>query len=430
MASLCGNKCMISLATSAREPISPLKRNGVQFYRGDLSHLVSTSQFQPSSDTLQFSGLSNPFRRRNKSFSHNPSGNDNSVNIIDKSGFIRLPAFPWRLNKAGFIQAGHVLKLIDINGSEAAFRYIQSTTPDDQKKPVVVTASVDRTNFIAPIHKWEYIRMESDVTQVWNSSLESRVKVYAENMLSGEIREVATSHLIFAALDLHSRKKAQLQPLKPTTPEEVQSAKMADLRKANRKEEGNVAPFISIEESDSPEVVERMMTPEHANGHANVFGGIILDIIDEAGAKMAEKQTYGLPVVGVRLDRMSFIAPTYIGEKVEAKAIVTKTWRTSMEVQVEVEAVNPNTGDRRKVASSYLVYVKIEPSDGRAVEVPPYLPKTANQKKRAEAADARRAIRKQEENKAEDVPVSADVNEAHDKGLWERFRHWMREKQD
>jgi acyl-CoA hydrolase len=100
--------------------------------------------------------------------------------------------------------------------------------------------------------------------------------------------------------------------------------------------------------------------------------------------------------VGVRQDRMSFIAPTFIGETIEAKAIITKTWNTSMEVQVEVYAQNPNNPEPRKVATSYQVYVRLGPN-GRPGEVPPWIPNTANQKQRAERADLRRQIRQDEE---------------------------------
>ena len=66
-----------------------------------------------------------------------------------------------------------------------------------------------------------------------------------------------------------------------------------------------------------------------------------------------------------------------------------------MEVQVEVEAVNPNTKERRKVASSYLVYVRLGP-DGRPGVVPPWAPQTEAQKQRAEYADIRRELRREE----------------------------------
>lgn len=141
------------------------------------------------------------------------------------------------------------------------------------------------------------------------------------------------------------------------------------------------------------------MTPNEANAQSNVFGGIILSLLDEAGIEAAKRQALNQPIVGVRQDRMSFIAPTFIGETVEVKAVVTKTWNSSMEVQVELYAMNPNYSEPRRVASSYLVYVKLGPN-GRPGEIPPWIPQTTSQKHRAERADMRRQIRLHEEDQA------------------------------
>ncbi|MEB3287609.1 MAG: hotdog domain-containing protein [Vampirovibrionales bacterium] len=339
---------------------------------------------------------------------------------------VRTPVYPWQVNEAGFIKAGHVLKLIDILGSEAAFKYLRS------ENARVVTASVDRTDFRASIRAWEMVTMVSHITQVWHSSLEAQVIIRAENFITGESRDVAVSHLVFVSIDPDTRKTVALSPYVPKTSRQKQLAQSADLRKQNRLEEGKSVPFIPIEdEQDQPVFVQRQMGPLDANGMGNVFGGIILDIIDEAASKAAERQSLSRPVVGVRLDRMSFIAPGYIGETIEAKAIITKTWQTSMEVQVEVSAINPNSGDRRQIASSYLVYVGIG-NDGKSAPVPPLNPKTPLQKQRAEAADKRRAIRKEEEKQAAlvNVPEIEDI-EALYNGVWQKVSKvggWLKHK--
>jgi acyl-CoA hydrolase len=309
--------------------------------------------------------------------------------------FIRTPAYPWLLDESGFVRAGHVLKLIDIIGSEAALAHLNR----HGHPGLVVTASLDRTNFHQPIHLWEMIFLESRVSQVWTTSMETEVRVRAENIVTGEQREVATSYLVFVGLDARTREKMHFPPYTPHTEEERHLAQAADLRKKNRAAEGKTAPLIPIEDTDQPVTLSQLMTPNEANAQSNVFGGTILSIIDEAGSQAARKLALNQPIVGVRQDRMSFIAPTFIGETVQAKAIVTKTWNSSMEVQVEVDAVNPNYPEPRRVASSYLVYVKLGPN-GRPGEVPPWIPQTALQKQRAERADVRRQIRQQEEDQA------------------------------
>lgn len=334
----------------------------------------------------------------------------------DSPYIMRTPAYPTMLDEAGFVKAGHVLKLIDISGSVPALRHLNGKG----SKGSVVTASLDRTNFEEPIRRWEMIRLESRISQVWNTSLETQVKVKAESIYSGDTRDIATAYLTFVALD-RSRNKIAFPAYKPKSCEEQVLAQSADLRKQNRKKEGSTAPFIPIDDkTDNPVVVRRVMTEDDQNAQSNVFGGIILSIIDEAGSQAARRQALAGHVVGVRQDRMSFLAPTFVGEMVESKAIVTKTWQTSMEVQVEVEAVNPNTGQRRKVASSYLVYVKLGPNN-RPAEVPPFEPGTDLQRQRAERADVRRQIRLEEEKEA-DVMACPIPPRRFWSGLMDRLR--------
>lgn len=318
---------------------------------------------------------------------------------------IRTPAYPWLLDESGFVRAGHVLKLIDIVGSEAALSHLNR----HGRKGLVVTASLDRTNFHEPIRLWEMIRLTSRVSRVWNYSMETQVIVRAENFITGESREVATAYLVFVALDAKTREKIPFPPYEPKTEEEQLLAQAADLRKRNRSAEGKTAPFLPIEPDDQPVILTRLMTMNDANAQSNVFGGIILSIIDEVGSMVAKKQALHQPIVGVRQDRMSFLAPTFIGETVEAKAIMTKTWNTSMEVQVEVNAMNPNYAEPRRVASSYLVYVRLGPN-GRPGEVPPWVPQSAIQKQRAEHADLRRTIREQEEDHALEMAAGVETS--------------------
>lgn len=330
--------------------------------------------------------------------------------------YLRTPAYPDMLNDAGFVDAGHVLKLIDIAGSEPALAHVR------KQNGLVVTASLDRTSFQQPIQLWEIIELESRLTRTWNTSMETRVKVTAENLHTGKKRDIATAHLVFVALDPATRQKLAIPQYDPQTWNERQLAHEADIRKKNRQEEGRVAPFVGIDaQNDDPIVVRQVMTPDDANAQANVFGGIILSTIDKAGLQAAQRQALSGTVVGVSQDRMSFIGPTFIGETVEAKAIVTKTWTTSMEVQVEVEAVNPVNNSRRKVASSYLVYVRLG-ANGKPAEVPPWLPQTDLQRQRAEAADVRRRIRQEEESQYRESRLSPNSS------IVDRIKMWFKKR--
>lgn len=323
---------------------------------------------------------------------------------------LKVPAYPSYLNELGHVKAGDMLKLIDIAGSIPAKKHLGANN-------VVVTASVDRTNFINPIKRWEMIQLESRMTKAWNTSMETQVNVSAWNFQTGETRPIATAHLVFVALD-KQHQKTQAPELVPVSLEDFRLAQAAELRKANRAQEGKQTPSNPIDlTNDNPIVLERSMTPNDSNALNNVFGGVILEFMDAAGTQAAQRQNNGKPVIGVRLDRMSFLQPCLIGETLKAKAVLTKTWKTSMEVKVELEAINPNTGQIRQVANCYVVYVGLG-QDGKPTQVPAWTPSTPAQEQRAKDAQLRRNIREDEERESKKRYFAGFVPFVRLKALW------------
>ncbi len=149
---------------------------------------------------------------------------------------------------------------------------------------------------------------------------------------------------------------------------------------------------------DSHSVMSELMMPHMANNHGNVFGGVILSLVDRVGAVAATRHAR-LPCVTVCMDRVVFHEPIHLGELVTAKASVNFVGRTSMEVGVRVEAENMITGQRRHTNSCHVTYVAID-RNGRPIPVPAVTPETDAEKHRYERAEARRA-RRLEERKLE-----------------------------
>jgi acyl-CoA hydrolase len=95
-------------------------------------------------------------------------------------------------NLLGNMLGGRVMHLIDIAGALAANRHSNSH---------VVTASVDYLDFRFPIRVGEWIVLKSSVNRVFSTSMEVGVKVFAENILTGERRHTSTAYVTFVALD-------------------------------------------------------------------------------------------------------------------------------------------------------------------------------------------------------------------------------------
>jgi acyl-CoA hydrolase len=142
----------------------------------------------------------------------------------------------------------------------------------------------------------------------------------------------------------------------------------------------------------------QLMMPQHSNNLNNVFGGVILAMMDTAAAVSAIRHAR-MTCVTVSVDRVDFRQPIYLGELVIMKCSVNFVGRTSMEVGVRVEAEHLLTGVRRHTNSCYLTYVAVD-ANGRPVEVPRLVVEDPEEARRYEAAIERRR-RRLEERKAE-----------------------------
>lgn len=135
----------------------------------------------------------------------------------------------------------------------------------------------------------------------------------------------------------------------------------------------------------------QLMMPEHANNHGNVHGGWIMKLADEAGA-LASTRHAGHRTVTVAIDQMVFRQPIRIGDLVILDAEVTYAGRTSMEVEVNVTAENPITGERTHTNTAYFVYVALG-EDRKPTPVPPLIAETPEEEKRMAAARKRQQRR-------------------------------------
>ena len=148
--------------------------------------------------------------------------------------------------------------------------------------------------------------------------------------------------------------------------------------------------------SDSEIELAQLMGPNDANAMGNVHGGVIMRLVDEAGALAAMRHA-GKLVVTVRIDSMTFLEPVRVGYLLQLRARVNWVGSTSLEVGVRVEAENPLTGEGIHTNSAYAVYVALD-QDGRPAPVPGLILENDVQRRRWEEAEARRAIRLQSRN--------------------------------
>jgi acyl-CoA hydrolase len=142
---------------------------------------------------------------------------------------------------------------------------------------------------------------------------------------------------------------------------------------------------------ESEAVMSELMMPQHANIMGNVFGGVLLSLVDRAAAVAAIRHARR-PCVTVSVDKVNFREPIRVGELVTALARVNFTGHSSMEIGVKVIAENVLTGEQRHTNSCYLTYVALD-DKGAPTQVPPVEPETPDEKRRYNRAAKRRATR-------------------------------------
>ncbi len=148
---------------------------------------------------------------------------------------------------------------------------------------------------------------------------------------------------------------------------------------------------IKVAPDRTPVTMTETVLPSHTNALGTVFGGVVMAWIDIAGA-IAAKRYSRSNVVTVSVDYMHFIVPMKTGYTVVITAEVTFVGKTSMEVEITVEAENSTTGEIRQATHAYLTYVAVD-EFGRPRAVTPMQIKTAKEKQNLEAAKIRRKRR-------------------------------------
>lgn len=127
-------------------------------------------------------------------------------------------------NPLGNILGGRVMHLMDIAAAIAAHRHSNS---------YVVTASVDYVDFRNPIRVGDLIILKSSVNRVFRTSMEVGVKVFSENVLTGQRKHTSSAYVTFVAIDERGRPKP-VRPLGLETAEDRRRYREAAIRRRIR----------------------------------------------------------------------------------------------------------------------------------------------------------------------------------------------------
>ncbi len=133
---------------------------------------------------------------------------------------------PHQVNSLGSAFGGVIMSWIDMVAAMVAQRHCGGD---------VVTASIDKLSFKAPIHVGDHVILKASVNYVGNTSMEIGVQVMKEDPTTGERVRATTAYLTFVYLDARGRPKT-VPELLPETEHERRRHEDAKQRVLARKE--------------------------------------------------------------------------------------------------------------------------------------------------------------------------------------------------
>ena len=128
-------------------------------------------------------------------------------------------------NLLGNVLGGRVMHLMDMCAAMSAYKHARTA---------VVTASVDRLDFLAPAKMGEIMILKSSVNYTGLSSMEVGVRIVSENPKTGNIYHTSSAYLTFVSLN-ENGKPQMVDDIKPENDIEIRRFNEGKIRHEERK---------------------------------------------------------------------------------------------------------------------------------------------------------------------------------------------------
>ncbi len=135
-----------------------------------------------------------------------------------------------------------------------------------------------------------------------------------------------------------------------------------------------------------------MIMPNDTNPLGNLMGGNLLRWMDIAGGICAGRHCEA-HVVTASVDHVSFKKPIHVGDVITIEATVTRAFKTSVEVNVQVYAADIKGSQNRRSNSAFFTFVAIDDVERKPCQVPSLLPLTKEEEELFAGALRRRQLR-------------------------------------
>lgn len=142
--------------------------------------------------------------------------------------------------------------------------------------------------------------------------------------------------------------------------------------------------------SESLTTLTDLVLPSETNPLNNLFGGELLARMDRAAGIAARRHSRRIAVTA-SVNHVAFNQAIPLGSVVTVEAKVSRSFKSSMEIYIDVWIEDRETGNKTKANEAIYTFVAVDDT-GRPVEVPVLEPETELEKQRYEGALRRKQL--------------------------------------
>ena len=142
--------------------------------------------------------------------------------------------------------------------------------------------------------------------------------------------------------------------------------------------------------SESLTILTDLVLPSETNPLNNLFGGELLARMDRAASIAARRHSRRITVTA-SVNHVAFNRSIPLGSVVTIEAKVSRSFKSSMEIFIDVWLEDRESGTRTKANEAIYTFVAVDET-GRPVEVAPIIPETELEKQRFDAALRRKQL--------------------------------------
>ncbi|MGG7033867.1 MAG: acyl-CoA thioesterase [Flavobacterium sp.] len=142
--------------------------------------------------------------------------------------------------------------------------------------------------------------------------------------------------------------------------------------------------------SESLTILTDLVLPSETNPLNNLFGGELLARMDRAASIAARRHSRRIAVTA-SVNHVAFNRSVPLGSVVTIEAKVSRSFKSSMEIFIDVWIEDRETGNKTKANEAIYTFVAVDDM-GHPVEVPAIIPETDLEKSRYDAALRRKQL--------------------------------------